>query len=58
MSTEAKDLIKELLNKDPVERISLDDALNHPWIKVLNYVNNYRIVLFYKIKKFKDGNKD
>ncbi|CAD8065720.1 unnamed protein product [Paramecium sonneborni] len=33
ISETAKDLITKLLNKDPDERISLDEALNHPWIK-------------------------
>lgn len=33
VSDEAKDLIKKLITKEPNERISLDDALNHSWIK-------------------------
>jgi len=32
-SPKAKDLAKQLLNKDPLQRISVDEALNHPWFK-------------------------
>ena len=28
-----KDLIEKLLRKDPKKRISLDEALAHPWIE-------------------------
>lgn len=31
-SEEAKDLIRKLLHKDPAKRISLKDALEHPWL--------------------------
>ncbi|CAI5468202.1 unnamed protein product [Closterium sp. Yama58-4] len=33
ISKEAKGLIKEMLRKDPVERITLDAVLEHPWVK-------------------------
>ncbi|CAI5475243.1 unnamed protein product [Closterium sp. Yama58-4] len=33
ISKEAKGLIKEMLKKDPAERITLDAVLEHPWIK-------------------------
>lgn len=33
ISPEAKDLILQLLKKDPAERISAKAALSHPWIK-------------------------
>ena len=33
VSSSAKDLIRHFLNIDPENRISIDEALNHPWIK-------------------------
>ena len=33
LSAEAKDLMKRLLEMDPVKRISMEDACAHPWIK-------------------------
>ena len=33
ISNEAKDLIFRMLKVNPKERISIDEALNHPWIK-------------------------
>lgn len=33
ISSEAKDLIKQMLTYDPNQRITADKALNHPWIK-------------------------
>lgn len=32
VSSEAKDFISKLLVKDPKERMTADEALNHPWI--------------------------
>lgn len=34
VSPEAKDLIEKLLAKDPKQRLSVEDALNHPWFSV------------------------
>jgi len=31
VSTKAKDLVTKMLNKDPEQRISAQDCLNHPW---------------------------
>jgi serine/threonine protein kinase len=31
ISSEAKDLVTKLLNPNPEKRISLEEALNHPW---------------------------
>ncbi len=31
----ARDLVSKFLNKDPSKRISLVDAAQHPWIKVI-----------------------
>ena len=33
VSDEAKDLINNLLKTNPKERISLEDAISHPWQK-------------------------
>jgi aurora kinase len=33
LSEEVKDFITKLLIKKPEKRMSLKDALNHPWIK-------------------------
>lgn len=32
ISSDAKDLILKLLQKDPMQRLQLDQVLNHPWI--------------------------
>lgn len=32
VSDEAKDLVQKLLQKDPEKRITLIEAINHPWI--------------------------
>jgi serine/threonine protein kinase len=43
-SSEVKDLIKKLLNKDPVERISAKEALQHPWFtSKTNTLNNMNL---------------
>jgi serine/threonine protein kinase len=34
ISEEAKDLIRHLLLKDPVERLTVDQALSHSWVSV------------------------
>jgi serine/threonine protein kinase len=34
ITTEAKDLIKRLLNKKPEERLTLADVLAHPWVSL------------------------
>lgn len=31
MSEEAKDLLKKLLVKYPIKRITIEDAVKHPW---------------------------
>ena len=33
ISSEAKDLLKGLLNKNPDKRLTCDEILNHPWLK-------------------------
>lgn len=41
ISNEAKDLIKKLIVKDPSKRLTIQQAIQHPWI---NNVRNYQIL--------------
>ena len=50
-SEEANDLIGKMLKVNPKERISIDDILNHPWIKEVNIKNRKNINLFSKAEK-------
>jgi len=34
ISEDAKDLVSQMLEHDPDRRITVEDALKHPWIKV------------------------
>lgn len=36
VTDEAKDLVQQLLNKNPEERISVSKALKHPWFDVFS----------------------
>lgn len=36
ISEDAKDLVGRMLDPDPERRITIEDALKHPWIKVTN----------------------
>ena len=49
ISEEAKDLLKGLFNKNPQKRLTIDQILNHPWLKSdeKNF-NNKRYHLFTK----------
>ncbi|XP_060077943.1 peripheral plasma membrane protein CASK-like isoform X3 [Ylistrum balloti] len=38
LSNYAKDLVNKLLETDPEKRITIEEALNHPWIKVRGQV--------------------
>ena len=39
ISESAKDLVRRMLMLDPAERITVYEALNHPWLKVLQDSN-------------------
>jgi serine/threonine protein kinase len=39
ISDSAKDLVKQMLVVDPNNRITVEEALNHPWIRVKTNTN-------------------
>jgi len=41
ISEEGKDLVKKLLEKDPKNRIDIEDALKHPWIQNREALKKY-----------------
>lgn len=43
ISPEAKDLIRKMMELDPIKRISAESALRHPWLSLR--VNYYFIML-------------
>ena len=49
ISSEAKDLLKGLLNKDPNKRLTIEEILNHPWLK--NEKNCKKYKLFTKAER-------
>ncbi|KAL3525717.1 hypothetical protein ACH5RR_014089 [Cinchona calisaya] len=51
LSTEAKDFVKRLLNKDPRKRMTAAQALSHPWIKNGNNVKVPLDILIFKLMK-------
>ena len=48
ISDELRDLLKGLLNKDPNERLNVEQILNHPWF---SNVNSNKIKLFSKTER-------
>ena len=48
ISDEARNLLKGLLNKDPLKRLNCDQILSHPW---LSEINNNKNNLFSKAEK-------
>ncbi|KAL3526759.1 hypothetical protein ACH5RR_011415 [Cinchona calisaya] len=51
LSSEAKDFVKRLLNKDPRKRMTAAQALCHPWIKNGNNVKVPLDILIFKLMK-------
>mmetsp|Transcript_16923 Transcript_16923/g.28659 ORF Transcript_16923/g.28659 Transcript_16923/m.28659 type:complete len:291 (+) Transcript_16923:114-986(+) len=45
VSPEAQDLVKLLLDNNPVRRLCAHEALNHPWIKKYNYDEQDNILM-------------
>jgi serine/threonine protein kinase len=41
ISDEARDILRGLLNKDPDKRLTIDEILNHPWLKSEENDYNY-----------------
>ena len=41
----AKDLVRRLLEKDPKKRMTADECLEHPWIKVNKITKIYNIFI-------------
>jgi len=48
ISDEARDLLKGLLNKNPNKRLTIDQILEHPWLKSDEKINNKKYHLFTK----------
>lgn len=44
ISSDCIDLIKKLLEKDPMRRITLKEIVKHPWFKTLSAKQNYNII--------------
>ncbi|KAG8367064.1 hypothetical protein BUALT_Bualt16G0033700 [Buddleja alternifolia] len=51
LSSEAKDFVKRLLNKDPRKRMTAAQALCHPWIRNTNDVKVPLDILIFKLMK-------
>ena len=49
ISDEARDLLHGLLNKDPNKRLTIDEILNHPWLKSEESDKPYNINNKYKL---------
>ena len=43
ISPEARDLLNGLLNKDPTKRLTIDEILNHPWLKKDKKIKKYKL---------------
>ncbi|XWS62875.1 hypothetical protein CRYUN_Cryun06bG0048000 [Craigia yunnanensis] len=51
LSSEAKDFVKRLLNKDPRKRMTAAQALSHPWIQNHNDVKVPLDILIFRLMK-------
>ncbi|KAL0343650.1 UNVERIFIED_CONTAM: CDPK-related kinase [Sesamum angustifolium] len=51
LSSEAKDFVKRLLNKDPRKRMTAAQALCHPWIKNSNDIKVPLDILIFKLMR-------
>ncbi|XP_016508430.1 CDPK-related kinase 5 [Nicotiana tabacum] len=51
LSSEAKDFVKRLLNKDPRKRMTAAQALGHPWIKNSHNIEMPLDILIFKLMK-------
>ncbi|KAL2552006.1 CDPK-related kinase 5 [Forsythia ovata] len=51
LSSEAKDFVKRLLNKDPRKRMTAAQAMCHPWIKNSNDIKVPLDILVFKLMK-------
>ncbi|RXH75302.1 hypothetical protein DVH24_030023 [Malus domestica] len=51
LSTEARDFVKRLLNKDPRKRMTAAQALCHPWLKNSNDIKVPLDILIFKLMK-------
>ncbi|CAF2073770.1 hypothetical protein Bca4012_088897 [Brassica carinata] len=51
LSSEARDFVKRLLNKDPRRRLTAAQALSHPWIKDLNDAKVPLDILVFKLMR-------
>ena len=49
ISDKARDLLHGLLNKDPNKRLTIDEILNHPWLKSEETDRHYNINNKYKL---------
>lgn len=56
ISDEAKDLISQLLNKNPAMRPNANQALLHPWFKILNWDEPIKRKTLLDLKPFAKGN--
>lgn len=48
MSTDVNNLIKEILKRDPYERIKLSEIVQHQWIKRMARECDFNLEEFYK----------
>jgi len=55
VSSEAKDLVRNLIKVQPEQRLSAEDVLAHPWLRERRRQNNQQVItrqLFYNMRRF------